>query len=80
MPIELLSLALEILADAGEQGRTDGWFLSRFTPELVDLLESGFATAEHEVVRRRDRYLEFVRVRITDEGRSAIGQTSWNWQ
>ena len=75
-----LRLALEILADAGERGSTDVSFFSRFTPELIDLVESGFATAEREVVRRRGRPLEIVRIRITDEGRSAIGQASLNWQ
>jgi hypothetical protein len=71
-----LRLALEMLADAGEQGSTDVWFFSRFTPEIIDLLESGLATAEREVMRRNGRRHEIVRVRITDEGRRAIGGRS----
>ena len=74
-----LRLALEMLADSGAQGSTDVWFISRFTPELIDLLERGFATAEHEVVKRGHRAAEIVRIRITNEGRRAIGQTSLNW-
>ena len=69
-----------MLADAGEQGSTDVWFISRFTPELIDLLEKGLATAEREVVKNGHRAVEIVRVRITDEGRRAIGQVSLNWQ
>jgi hypothetical protein len=48
--------ALEMLADAGQRGRTDPLFLARFTPEL----------------RTRGRAVEVARVRITDTGRMAI--------
>jgi len=70
-----LRLALEMLADAGKQGSADVWFILRFTRELIDLLESGFATAQREVTENGRRAVEIVRARITDEGRRAIGQT-----
>jgi hypothetical protein len=68
-----LRLALEILADAGEHGSTDPSFLARFTPELLDLLDGGFATAEREVLRNGHRVMEIARVRITDQGRRVVG-------
>jgi hypothetical protein len=64
-----LRLALEVLADAGEHGSSDSWFFSRFTLEVLDLLNNGFATAEREIVKNGHRAIEVVRVRITDEGR-----------
>ena len=70
-----LRLALEMLVDAGKHGSADVWFILRFTRELIDLLESGFATAEREVTKNGRRAVEIVRVRITDEGQRAVGQT-----
>jgi hypothetical protein len=64
--------ALEMLADAGQRGRTDPPFLARFTPELLDLVRDGLATAEHETMRTRGRAVEVARVRFTDTGRMAI--------
>ena len=69
-----LRLALEVLAHAGEHGSTDSSFFSRFTFELLDLVGSGFATAEREVVRSGQRPVEIVRVRITEEGRRVVGE------
>jgi len=67
-----LRLALEMLADAGAHGTTEFSFVSRFTPELLDLVRDGLATAEREVLRKGRRVIEIVRVRITDEGRRAL--------
>jgi hypothetical protein len=57
-----------MLADAGARGRTDAEFLARFTPELLDLVTGGFATAECEVAISRGRPFEVARVRITERG------------
>ena len=65
-------LALEMLAAAGQHGSTDPMFLARFTPELLDLMSEGLATAEHEIVVTRGRPFEGARVRITDEGWRAL--------
>jgi len=62
-------VALEVLADLGEQGTTDSSFFSRFTLELLDLMDGGLATAEREIGPNGRRATEIVRVRITEEGR-----------
>jgi hypothetical protein len=64
--------ALELLADAGRRGCVDPLFLARFTPELLDLVRDGLATAKSETVRRRGRTVVVARVRIADAGRVAI--------
>jgi hypothetical protein len=51
----------------------DSSFFSRFTLEVLDLMDGGFATAEREVPRNRHHAMEIVRVRIIDEGRRAVG-------
>jgi hypothetical protein len=63
---------LEMLADAGERGRADDVFLSRFTPELLDLVREEFAMVEREVKKVRGWPVEVARIRITDAGRKAI--------
>lgn len=65
-------LALEMLADAGARGRADPEFVARFTPELLDLMGDGLATAEREIVISRGRPFEVARVRITEEGWRAV--------
>jgi len=65
-------LALEMLAAAGQHGSTDPTFLARFTPELLDLMSEGLATAEREIMITRGRPFESARVRITDEGWRAL--------
>ena len=62
-------VALEVLANASEQGTIDSSFFSRFTFEPLDLMDSGFATAECEIAPNGRRAIEIVRVRITEEGR-----------
>ena len=65
-------LALEMLADAGQQGSTDPMFLARFTRELLDLVSGGLATVERETKRDRGYPIEVAHVRITDAGVTAI--------
>ncbi len=65
-------LVLEMLADAGARGRTDPEFVARFTPELLDLVTDGLATAECEIATNRGRRFEVARVRITERGWRAI--------
>ena len=62
---------LEMLADAGECGRADDAFLSRFTPELLALVKEELATVEREVKKVRWP-VEVARIRITDTGRKTI--------
>jgi hypothetical protein len=72
--------ALEMLADAGQRGCADPLFLARFTPELLDLVRDGLATAERQIMRNRGRAVEVARVRITDAGRMAIeGPVRFTW-
>lgn len=61
-----------MLADAGERGIADDAFVSRFTPELLDLVREGFATVEREVKTVRGWPVEFARIRITNKGRKLI--------
>jgi hypothetical protein len=61
-------LVLGMLADAGARGRTDPEFVARFTPELLDLVSGGLATASREVMITCGRPSEVARVRITEEG------------
>jgi hypothetical protein len=63
---------LEMLADAGERGRADDPFLSRFTPELLALVKEELATVEREVKKVRGWPVEVARIRITDTGRKTI--------
>ncbi len=63
---------LEMLADAGARGCRDPEFLSRFTPELLDLVTSGLATAECEIATSRGRPFEVARIRITERGWRAV--------
>jgi hypothetical protein len=65
-------LVLEMLADAGEHGRSDPAFVARYTPELLDLVETGLATAEREIMIRCGRPFELACIRITEEGWRAI--------
>jgi hypothetical protein len=63
-----------MLADAGQYGRTDPWFVARFTPELLGLVDDGLATAERVTTRRScGRTVEAARVKITDAGMRAVG-------
>ncbi len=64
--------ALEKLADAGERGCADSAFVSRFMPELLDLVEEELATVEREVKKVRGWPLDFARVRITNKGRELL--------
>lgn len=65
---------LGMLADAGERGRADDAFVSRFTRELLDLVSEQLATVEREVKIVRGWPLEFARLRITDEGQQILKQ------
>ncbi len=65
-------LVLEMLADAGEDGRADPAFVARYTPELLDLVENGLATAEREIMISCGRPFELACVRITEEGWRAV--------
>ena len=65
-------LVLEMLADAGARGRTDPEFVARFTPELLDLVTYGLATAECETATSRGQPFDVARVRITEQGWRAI--------
>jgi hypothetical protein len=74
-------LVLRKLAAAGEHGRRDTTFVARYTPELLELVRDGLATAEREISRTRGRMFEVTCVRITDEGCRAVdehGQPSPN--
>jgi hypothetical protein len=61
-------LVLGKLAAAGEHGRRNSAFVPRYTPELVELVRRGLATAEREIRRTRGRPFGVTCVRITDEG------------
>jgi hypothetical protein len=61
-------LVLGMLADAGARGRTDPEFVARFTPELLDLVNGGLATAAREIMITCGRPSEVARVMITEEG------------
>ena len=65
-------LVLEMLADAGEHGRSDPALIARFTPELFDLVRDGLATAKREIMITDGRPFEIARIRITEEGWRAI--------
>jgi hypothetical protein len=65
-------LVLEMLADAGEDGHSDPAFIARYTPELLDLVENGLATAEREIMISCGRPFELACIRITEEGWQAI--------
>ena len=64
--------ALELLAASGPRGRADSLFLARFTPELLDLVGEGLATARPESLGLGRLKFEAVRIRITDAGRDAL--------
>ncbi len=61
-----------MLADAGQRGRTDPFFIMRFTPELLDLVRDGLVRAERDTVINRGQMVEVVRVRITDAGQRVL--------
>jgi hypothetical protein len=63
---------LEMLAEAGDCGRADDAFLSRFTPELLALVKEELATVAREVKKVRGWPIEVARIRITDTGRKTI--------
>jgi hypothetical protein len=65
-------LVLEMLAEAGEHGRSDPALISRFTPELLDLVRDGLATAEREIMMTDGRPFEIACIRITEKGWRAI--------
>ena len=65
-------LVLEMLADAGEHGRSDPAFIAGFTPELLDLVGDGLATAEREIMISCGRPFEVACIRITEKGWRAI--------
>jgi hypothetical protein len=74
-------LVLRKLAAAGGHGRRDTAFVARYTPELLELVREGLATAKREIGRTRGRLFEVTCVRITDEGCRAVderGQPSQN--
>jgi len=64
--------ALKLLAASGPRGRADSLFLARFTPELLDLVGEGLATARPESLGLGRLKFEAVRIRITDAGRDAL--------
>ncbi|HMA75256.1 MAG TPA: hypothetical protein VKP67_27775 [Xanthobacteraceae bacterium] len=61
-----------MLADAGQRGSTNPFFVARFTSELLDLVGDGLAIAERATMRSRGRTVEVARIKITDAGRTAI--------
>ena len=61
-----------MLADAGQRGSADPLFITWFTPELLDLVRDGLATAERATMKSPGRTVEVARVKITDSGRMAI--------
>jgi hypothetical protein len=69
-------LVLRKLAAAGEHGRKESAFVARYTPELIELVRDGLATAKREIRRIRGRLLEVTCVRITDEGCRAVQEHS----
>lgn len=69
-------LVLRKLAAAGEHGRRDSDFVAQYTPELLELVRGGLATAKREIRRTRGRLFEVTCVRITDEGCRAVEERS----
>jgi hypothetical protein len=69
-------LVLGKLAAAGEHGRKNSAFVPRYTPELVELVRGGLATAEREIGRTRGRPFGVTCVRITDVGCRAAKEGS----
>jgi hypothetical protein len=68
-------LVLRKLAAAGGHGRRDTAFVARYTPELLELVREGLATAKREIGRTRGRLFEVTCVRITDAGCRAFKET-----
>jgi hypothetical protein len=68
-------LVLGMLAVAGEDGRTDSAFVAQYTPELLELVSGGLATAEREIRSARGRLFEVTCVRITDKGCRVFKET-----
>ena len=68
--------ALEMLADAGFRGCTGATLLDHgFDIDMIaDLVLEGFATANQETLRIGRRKVQVARVRITNAGRSALGE------
>ena len=66
--------ALQLLADAGAQGRTGATLFAYGVriDMLADLLREGFATARREPTKAGERQIEVARLRITAAGRRAL--------
>jgi hypothetical protein len=64
--------ALKLLADAGQRGNADPFFIARFTPELLDLVRDGLVRAERDGLIGDGQAVEAVRVMITDAGRRML--------
>jgi hypothetical protein len=69
-------LVLRKLADAGEHGRRESAFVARYTPELLELVMNGLATAEREIRMTRGRLFEVTCIKITNEGCRAAKEHS----
>ena len=61
-----------MLADAGQRGNADPFFIARFTPELLELVRDGLVRAERDTMINRGQMVEAFRVTITDAGRRAL--------
>jgi hypothetical protein len=64
--------ALKMLADAGQRGNADPFFIARFTPELLELVRDGLVRAERDTMIGRGQTVEAVRIMITDAGRRML--------
>jgi hypothetical protein len=66
--------ALQLLADAGVQGRTGATLFAYGVriDMLADLLREGLATARREPTNAGERQIEVARLRITAAGRRAL--------
>lgn len=65
---------LELLAASGARGRADSLFVAKFTVELLDLVHDGLATVWPKSIKAKGQTIDFVRIRITDEGLRALDQ------
>jgi hypothetical protein len=68
--------ALELLA-VDRRGLTETLLLTyRFTPRmLASLVSAGLATAQRQTVKVGGKTMEVVRIRITEAGREALGES-----
>jgi hypothetical protein len=66
--------ALQLLADAGVQGRTGATLFAYGVriDMLADLLREGLATARREPTKAGERQIEVARLRITAAGQRAL--------